>query len=112
MGRVKFNDLIKGSSGRIGNLILKQTRRGTYLSSRPDRSKVTLSPKQKKSNGHFSEAVKYGKTISKDPERIALHALLPEPKSSLYHTGIKEFMGSVKKSGADLNLDTPTTSDC
>jgi hypothetical protein len=102
MARVKFNALINGTSGRIGNIILKYTRRATYLSSRPDRSKVTLSPKQKKSNEHFAKAVEYAKVVSKDPERIALYAaIVPKPEISLYHATIKEFMANLKKPESD-----------
>jgi hypothetical protein len=107
MARVKFNALINGSSGRIGNIIFKYTRRATYISSRPDRSKVTLSPKQKKSTEHFAKAVEYAKGVSKDPVRIALYAAIePKPEISLYHAAIKEFMAMMKKPESDSNTSS------
>jgi hypothetical protein len=100
MGRIRYNAIINGVSGKLGNVVLRHTRQGrTYISSRPDRSKVKLSAKQKKSNEAFSEAVQYAQDILNDPEKNKHYKTKLKPGQTVYHAAVKEYMDKEKESG-------------
>ncbi|MGV3684706.1 MAG: hypothetical protein ACO1NS_03705 [Daejeonella sp.] len=92
MARQKTNVVMKGVTGKLaGMLIFKQYSYGTVVSKLPDRSKVTLSEKQKNSNGAFRKAVKYAQQVLKDPAKCAAYrSVLPEGKT-VYHAAIADY---------------------
>lgn len=84
---------MQGSSGRVGEWILKTYRYGTVISKIPDRSKVKLSAKQKKANKTFQEAVKYARAVKNDPEKSQLIKKRAARKGvSVYHFALSEFL--------------------
>ena len=92
MARVKDNIIIKGLSGRIDNLLVKNYSYGTVISKMPDRSKVKLSQKQKKANKRFQEAVRYAQSILADPSKQKPYKKLVKEGKSLYHAALSDFL--------------------
>ena len=95
MARQEHNVVMKGLTGKVGELLLfKQYRYGTVVSKIPDRSKVVLSEKQKSANRLFKLAVKFAKEVMKDPvKRAECEARLPQGKT-VYHTALAEFIAA------------------
>lgn len=98
MARTTHNIITAYTSGKIGaQVVLKQLNGKTLVTKYPDRSRVTLSPLQIKSNAIFRQAVAYAKALINDPVRKA--ALIKQLKSrkktanqSPYQAAIQEYM--------------------
>lgn len=66
MAKVENNPIVRGLSGSIGNAVFRQMPGGeTWVSGKPDFSRRKFTPKQKKNQGRFSEAVAYAKVAQK-----------------------------------------------
>lgn len=92
MARVPNNPILKGASGRMGNIVFKQYASGTFMTAAPDRSKVKLSKKQKKANSRFTEAVQYAQSVLKDPKKREAYEAKRIPGKSVYHTALAEYL--------------------
>lgn len=91
MARVKDNLLIKGTGGAIGKEIVYRTiKNKTFSGKYPDMSGIIPSKKQTKGRERFAEAVKFAKSVMKDPEKIAEYK--SRPGFSVYHAAIQEYL--------------------
>ena len=92
MARVKDNLIIKGSSGKLGDIIFKQYSYGTVISKVPDRSNVKLSKKQKQANKRFQEAVKFAKAVLADPAQHKNYQKEIKKGKTLYHAALAHYL--------------------
>ncbi len=99
MAKLETNALINAFSGRLGNMILKKYSYGVVASSRPDRSNVKLSKKQKNANRNFKLAVAYAKSIINDPKKREVYKKMLKPGKSVYHTALAEYLNKEKTEG-------------
>jgi|SRR5450631_2758407 len=90
MGNVTNNLLLKGMSGRAGNKIYWTIKDKTFSGKVPDMSGITPSKKQKQKRNLFASAVKFARSVMKDPVESARYKT---PDGSVYHAAIKEYMG-------------------
>jgi hypothetical protein len=66
MAKVMRNPLVRGISGKVGNLVFRQMPGGeTYVSGVPDFSRRKFSKGQKAHQGRFKEAVAYAREAAK-----------------------------------------------
>ena len=96
MAIIKSNNIIKGLSGGVGEIVLKQYGNKTIITTRPDRSKVKLSPQQRKANDRFKLAVKYAKEVINDPAKRRAYEAALKPGKSVYHTALQERLNELK----------------
>lgn len=69
MAKVKFNSIVSGMSGKVGNMVFRQLANGkTVVSARPNTSRVKLSEAQAAQRQRFKEAATYAKSALEDPE--------------------------------------------
>jgi hypothetical protein len=92
MAIAKNHPLLKGVSGRIGELVIKQYANGIVISKMPDMSGVKKSKLQKIRQNKSKEAVVYAQSIIRNPKKKAEYAKRLKKGQSVYHTVIKEFM--------------------
>lgn len=91
MAKVKDNILAKGMKGSIGKeVVYRTTRNGTFACKYPDMSGVIPSKNQTKGRARFAEAVKFGQSVMKDPEKSAKYK--KGNNYSVYHAAIKDYM--------------------
>jgi hypothetical protein len=92
MARIKRNSLILGGlSGKIGNLVIKQTPHGNVLSKYPDMTNVVASADQKTQRSRFKCAVDYAQQILADPIRKSEYSKKLKRGRTVYHTAIAEY---------------------
>lgn len=85
------NVLTKGMKGAIGKeLVYRTTKNGTFACKYPDMSAVIPSKNQTKGRDRFAEAVKFAKSVMKDPEKSARYS--KGDSCSVYHAAIKDYM--------------------
>jgi hypothetical protein len=95
MARIKHNNLLlRGVSGKIGNVVLKHTSHGDFISKYPDMSGVVPSANQKTQRSRFQCAVDYAKKILADPERKGEYLKKLRPGRTVYHTAIAEYLAN------------------
>jgi hypothetical protein len=93
MARVYNNELLKGVSGKLGELVIKQYKYGIVISKKPSfnkRRKKTELQKLKQDN--FKKAVKYAQSILKDVKKKKAYAKKLKKGASVYHAAIKEYL--------------------
>jgi hypothetical protein len=96
MARVKSNIFLKGVSGKIGDdLVVKSTRKDTFLTKRPSppRKRSRL---QKKNSARFSEASEFWKIMLKIPEVKAYYKLkaMVQEQASAYTAAMQDYLRS------------------
>ena len=92
MPKIVFNGLVKGLSGRVGDLIFRQMPDGsTRVSHAPRKSKTKFSEKQLKQQERFQQASSYGRQAAKDQP---LYAELAEKmrSNSAYSLAMKDWL--------------------
>lgn len=90
--------LLENIRGGIGKqLVFKQYKDKTVVTSYPDMSKVKPSEQQKKGRKLFAEAVAYAKAISRNAEQKAEYQKRVKPNESVYHYALKEYLANYKK---------------
>ena len=89
----KNNLFLQGFSGKVGNVIIKQYKDKTVLSSIPDMSNIKRSKKQKASNILMEDANVYAKSITSDPRQKeeACRALKVAP-NKVFREIVKQFL--------------------
>jgi hypothetical protein len=92
MGKINRNIVMKGASGSLGDITFKQYSYGMVFSKRPDRSKVTLSDKQKQANERFKAAVAYAREVQADPEKTKEYQRRLKPGQKVYHAALSDHM--------------------
>jgi hypothetical protein len=98
--RVKDNYVLKGISGRIGDVIYKTNKFGkTYSSTPPDVSNVVPTKAQNKTRNNFAKAVAYAKSVLNDPVKAELYT--SGDNKSLYVKALKDYFkqqkGTIRK---------------
>jgi hypothetical protein len=96
MARLKENTLLQGMSGTLSTILLKQYSYGTVISKRPDRSKVKLSPLQKKANKKFKEAVAFAKSVLKDEAKKKAYKKKLKSNQTIYHAALADYLKNHK----------------
>jgi hypothetical protein len=99
MTKVKLNPAIEGFYGSLkkdDELVFRRTRKGrggrTILMKKPDMSKVEWSLEQKKTRGHFGEAVAFAQMVLADPElKKAYDKRARRKGTDAYHLAISEY---------------------
>jgi hypothetical protein len=72
MAQVKFNKIIEGFSGRVGEIVFRTYRGKTYFGQRPSKPQKE-SEGQRNTRTKFKLATEYAKQMMKDPERKAYY---------------------------------------
>ena len=62
MARIN-NDMVEGTSGKVGDVVYKTRNRKTFITKKSDRSKVVSTKKQAKGRKKFAAAVKFAKAV-------------------------------------------------
>ena len=74
MAKIILNPKIKELRGTLGDVVYRTSSNGnTYISKRPDMSKVKWSKAQKGSRQRFKEASKYARAALADPKLRAVY---------------------------------------
>ena len=74
MAKVKLNSMIDKIQGELGDFIFRTNASGTtFISRKPDMSKIKRSPAQKAHQQHFKQAVAYAHLALQDPEMLAYY---------------------------------------
>ncbi|MBL0745591.1 hypothetical protein [Chryseolinea lacunae] len=92
MARLKKTAITSALSGLLGDLVIRQTRNGIVVASRPNRSKKPMPRGQRQSCNRFKEAVIWAKQIMADPRRKATHLAKLKKGESLYRTLVGDYI--------------------
>ena len=95
MARIKNNMVLKGVSGTIDILVVKQYSYGAVLSKKPDMSRVKPSRAQKAKRTNFQKAVAYAKSVIRDPKQKAAFAKKLKPRQTVFNAAISSYMKSL-----------------
>lgn len=86
------NDLVKGSSGRIGDQLVYRQRGGkTIIAKRPRRTGIPPSAMQVEIQELFAEAVLYAKSVIADEAKKAIYKAKAKPNQSAYNLALSDF---------------------
>ena len=86
------NDLVKGGSGRIGDMLVFRQRGGkTFIAKRPIRKSDQVSEKQLNVRERFIEAVIYAKAVVNDEAKKAIYQLKANASQSAYNLALSDF---------------------
>lgn len=101
MGKSRANLILRGTSGRLGNLV--STIDG-ILRRRPDPAKKRWSPLQREHLARFQEAKAYARMAISDPELNDFYARRAARKKGLgaWHLAISDFLSMPRITEADL----------
>ncbi len=90
-----FLENIRGGLGK--QLVFKQYKNKTVVTSYPDMSQVKPSEGQKEGRKLFAEAVAYAKAVSQNAEQKAEYGKKVKQGESIYHFALKEYLAKCKK---------------
>jgi hypothetical protein len=95
MARVKDNSFLKGASGKVGDLVLKSTRRSTFLTKipSPPRKRSRL---QKENSAKFGVAGNFWKRMLKIPavKDYYKHKAIAQEQVSAYVAAMQDYLRS------------------
>lgn len=95
MAEEKDNYVIRGTSGRIGKLLVNKIINGkTFITKYPDRSKVKYTKEQIEYREIFAKAAKYASEIVNDPVKKSTYPR--QGRKSIYHCALTDFMKEYK----------------
>jgi len=97
MARVNNNALLKGISGSLGEVVVKQYSYGTVVSKKPDMSGVRSSQLQEVKRNLFKEAVAFAQAINRDPKKKAEYAKNLKPGQTVFNAAVSEYMRREKE---------------
>ena len=96
MGLTNNNPLLTGVRGRIGNLLIKQTKYGTVITLMPDGVKRKPTRRQQQHRDIFAAAIKYAKAMKL--EYIVKHGNAGRPESQeIYLAAIKDYVAAARE---------------
>ena len=79
MAEIKLNPLFAGISGKVGNVVIKKSKKGkTFIASRPKKSNTPPSEAQLARRKAFGKASDYAKTVQADEATRAFYEALAE----------------------------------
>lgn len=86
------NDLVIGSSGRIGDQLVYRQRGGkTIIAKRPKRRGIPPSAMQLEIQELFAEAVLYAKSVIADEAKKAIYKAKAKPNQTAYNLALSDF---------------------
>src|SRR5689334_23390383 len=98
MAKLKNNVLVKGFSGRLGDIIFKNYKFGTVISRRPNMSKVKRTRQQKENSNLFAEAVEHARNVVASPAlKNTYEKKAKKTGRTVYHLALSEFMAKNAK---------------
>jgi hypothetical protein len=105
MAEVKENYVVKGISGKVGNMMVYKIINGkTFMTKYPDRSKVNYTKEQIEFREIFAKAAKFASEIVSDPVKKSTYPR--QGRKSIYHCALSDYMTEYKrKKAADLSAD-------
>ena len=111
MARIIFNkELLSGASGRIGDFVIRQTKRGPVLCMRPEKGTYKPNERQRRNTEKFKRAAAYASAINRDPELRKQYKPNPKKGHSIYNIAFKDYMnrpeGEFEQSNAINNEPT------
>jgi hypothetical protein len=102
--KVENNDLVWGSSGRIGDmLVFKQLAGKTIIVKRPRKRETPPSESQQMVNERFTEAVQYAKGVVSDEVKKAVYQVKVRPGVSAYNLALSDYCKAPEIKRADLS---------
>ena len=105
MAEVKENYVVKGISGKVGNMMVYKIINGkTFMTKYPDRSKVNYTKEQIEFRKIFANAAKFASEIVSDPAKKSTYPR--QGRKSIYHCALSDYMTEYKRKKAeDLSAD-------
>ncbi|MFC2102461.1 hypothetical protein ACFLS7_05660 [Bacteroidota bacterium] len=89
------NALLKGFSGKFGNLFVIRRRKGvSVIASMPKKSTKPPTPARKKQMGKFKRAVRFAQAVKADPALIRQYEIMIKRNQSIYHAALSAYMRS------------------
>lgn len=89
---LKNNDLVKGSSGSIGDQLVYRQRGGkTIIAKRPKKKSTPDTPRQLEVQELFAEAVLYAKSVIDDAAKKAAYQAKVKANQSAYNLALSDF---------------------
>jgi hypothetical protein len=106
MAEIKDNYVVKGISGRVGDLAVYKIINGkTFMTKYPDRSKVVYTKEQIEFREIFAKAAKFASEIVSDPIKKSTYPR--QGLKSIYHCALSDYMTEYKRKKAeDLSATT------
>ena len=92
MSRTNSNIIVRGFSGRLDHIVLKNYSYGTVMGKMPNMSSVKKSELQLSYERLFKKAVFYAKSIIEDPVQKKAYQKTLRKGKSVYHAAIKEYL--------------------
>jgi hypothetical protein len=102
MARVTKKSLLKGLSGKIGNLVIRQVGEETVVSAAERGPRAPRSPRQQAQLGRMYQAQLYGSAQHRDAEAKALYATrIDSDRTSARSVAIADYMHSPEIQAVD-----------
>jgi hypothetical protein len=96
MATLRNSLLLRGISGKVGDIIIKQYRYGVVISKAPDVSKVRPTKAQKVKRKSFKEAVAFARDVIANPKKKAAWKAKTRRGKTVYHTAIAYYLKKQK----------------
>ena len=96
MAKTNNNPLLTGVSGKIGNLLIKQTKYGTVITQMPERVKKKPTARQKIHRDIFAAAIKYARAAKIAHIRV-YHNEGRADSQEIYLAAIKDYVAAAHK---------------
>ena len=84
--------ILSALSGSIGDIVVRRTRHGIVVASRPARRKKKPRGGQKKANDKFRDAVRHAKKVLAEFKRDNPGAKTVKRGKSIYHIALAEYL--------------------
>jgi hypothetical protein len=97
MARVKNSALLKGVSGTIAELVIKNYSGKTVITRKPNMGRIKPSPLQTLYKNVFKEAVAYAISVSRDPDKKAAFQKVLKPGQTVYHAALSHYLRKRKE---------------
>ena len=107
MASVKLNSIVKGMSGSIGNLVIRQYKGRTIISGQPRKPKKQTEL-QRQSRSRFKQAAYAAKVTLRDPEKKAYYAKKAEKNNqpNAYTAALQEFLQKLNPANKGSKVST------
>ena len=106
------NDLVFGSRGRIGDMLVFRQRGGkTFISKRPKKKEVSDSEDQTAVKERFKEGVLYAKAVVDDPVRKAVYQAKSNALQSAYNLALADYFKAPEIKNIDAQNYTGNPGD-
>ncbi|WP_207428782.1 hypothetical protein [Pedobacter sp. SYSU D00535] len=102
--KLENNDLVKGASGRIGDMLVFRQQAGrTIIAKRPRKRETPRSDGQIVANERFAEAVQYARGIVQDEARKAIYQQKTRRGISAYNLALSDYCKAPQIKKVDLS---------